>query len=140
MTSLVSCCTRIVNQNKWPTLLHDRADVTSRYCTEKLNLKNISYWHYFTTKIMSICPIWNFTLLYVTQMTKSSFFWKSPKCCFCGRRFFNFSLSENGTGIAVILNLRTKQTKCWRPPKMHFWQVGLHRNTFSTSRGLPFYG
>jgi hypothetical protein len=28
--------------------------------------KNISYWHYFTTKIMSICPIWNFTL-YVTQ-------------------------------------------------------------------------
>jgi hypothetical protein len=46
------------------------------YCTEQLNLKNISYWHYFTTKIMSICPIWNFTL-YVTQ--KSSFFWKSPK-------------------------------------------------------------
>jgi hypothetical protein len=36
------------------------------YCTEQLNLKNISYWHYFTTKIMSICPIWNFTL-YVTQ-------------------------------------------------------------------------
>jgi hypothetical protein len=28
MTPLVSCCTRIVvNQNKWPTLLHDRADV-----------------------------------------------------------------------------------------------------------------
>jgi hypothetical protein len=38
------------------------------YCTEQLNLKIISYWHYFTTKIMSICPIWNFTLyiLYVT--------------------------------------------------------------------------
>ena len=36
------------------------------YCTEQLNLKNISYWHYFTTKIMSICTIWNFTL-YVTQ-------------------------------------------------------------------------
>ena len=36
------------------------------YCTEQLNLKNISYWHYFTTKIMSICLIWNFTL-YVTQ-------------------------------------------------------------------------
>ena len=50
MTSLVSCCTRIVNQNKWPTLLHDRChgriyniqilykcfsnslDKTSRYC------------------------------------------------------------------------------------------------------------
>ena len=32
------------------------------YCTERLNLKNISYWHYFTTKIMSICPIWIFTL------------------------------------------------------------------------------
>ena len=46
------------------------------YCTEQLNLKNISYWHYFMTKIMSICPIWNFTL-YVTQ---SSFFWKSPRC------------------------------------------------------------
>ena len=31
MTSLASCCTRMVNQNKWPTLLHDRADVTTRY-------------------------------------------------------------------------------------------------------------
>ena len=31
MTSLVSCCARIVNQKKGPTLLHDRADVTSRY-------------------------------------------------------------------------------------------------------------
>jgi hypothetical protein len=29
--TLVSCCARIVNQNKWPTLLHDRADVTTRY-------------------------------------------------------------------------------------------------------------
>jgi hypothetical protein len=28
MMSLVLCCARIVNQNKWPTLLHDRADVT----------------------------------------------------------------------------------------------------------------
>ena len=28
MTSLISCCVRIVNQNKWPTVLHDRADVT----------------------------------------------------------------------------------------------------------------
>jgi hypothetical protein len=28
---LVSCCARIVNQNKWPTLLHGRADVTTRY-------------------------------------------------------------------------------------------------------------
>jgi hypothetical protein len=32
MTSLVSCCARIVNKNKWPTLLHDRADVTVEYC------------------------------------------------------------------------------------------------------------
>ena len=31
VTSLVSCCARIVNQNKWPTLLHDRADVTVGY-------------------------------------------------------------------------------------------------------------
>ena len=31
MTSFVSCCARIVNQNKWPTLLHDRADVTVGY-------------------------------------------------------------------------------------------------------------
>ena len=31
MTSLVSCCARIVNQNKCPTLLHDRADVTVGY-------------------------------------------------------------------------------------------------------------
>jgi hypothetical protein len=31
MTSLVSCCARMVNQNNWPTLLHDRADVTTRY-------------------------------------------------------------------------------------------------------------
>ena len=36
------------------------------YCTEQLNLKNISYWHYFRTKIMLICPIWNFTP-YITQ-------------------------------------------------------------------------
>ena len=28
MTSSVSCCARIINQNKWPTLLHGRADVT----------------------------------------------------------------------------------------------------------------
>ena len=45
------------------------------YCTEQLNLKNI-YWHYFTTKIMSICPIWNFTL-YVTQSLH--FFENHPK-------------------------------------------------------------
>ena len=31
MTSLASCCARMVNQNKWPTLLHDRVDVTTRY-------------------------------------------------------------------------------------------------------------
>ena len=31
VTSLVSCCARIVNQNKWSTLLHDRADVTVGY-------------------------------------------------------------------------------------------------------------
>ena len=41
------------------------------YCTEQLNLKNISYWYYFTTKIMSICPIWNFTL-YVTIVDRYS--------------------------------------------------------------------
>ena len=38
MTSLVSCCVRIVNQNKWPTLLHDRADVTTRYLTGYVEL------------------------------------------------------------------------------------------------------
>jgi hypothetical protein len=31
MTSSVSYCARIVNQNKWPTLLHGRADVTTQY-------------------------------------------------------------------------------------------------------------
>ena len=31
MTSLVSRCARIVNQNMRPTLLHDRADVTLGY-------------------------------------------------------------------------------------------------------------
>ena len=31
MTSLVSCCARIVNQNKSLTLLHDREDVTVGY-------------------------------------------------------------------------------------------------------------
>ena len=30
-TSSVSCWVRFVNQNKWPTLLHGRADVTTRY-------------------------------------------------------------------------------------------------------------
>jgi hypothetical protein len=34
--------------------------------TDWPNLKNISYRHYFTIKMMSICLIWNFTL-YVTQ-------------------------------------------------------------------------
>ena len=47
------------------------------YCTEQMNLKNISYWHYFTTKIMSICPIWNFTL-YVTQSLHYFFFENHP--------------------------------------------------------------
>jgi hypothetical protein len=32
----------------------------------KVFIHAISYWPYFTNKIMSICPIWNFTL-YVTQ-------------------------------------------------------------------------
>ena len=39
MTALVSCWARIVNQSKWPTLLHNRADVTSRYakvCVTKI--------------------------------------------------------------------------------------------------------
>jgi hypothetical protein len=31
ITSSISCCTTIVDQNKWPTLLHGRADVTTRY-------------------------------------------------------------------------------------------------------------
>ena len=53
-----------------------KKNVVFIYCTEQLNLKNISYWHYFMTKIMSIYPIWNFTL-YVTQ---SSFCLKSPIC------------------------------------------------------------
>jgi hypothetical protein len=39
----------------------------------QLYLKNISYWHDFTTKIMSICPIWNFTL-YITQSLHFSLF------------------------------------------------------------------
>jgi hypothetical protein len=56
------------------------------YCTEQLNLKNISYWHYFMTKIMSICPIWNFTL----NVTQSLHFFENhpninhhwlPKSC-----------------------------------------------------------
>jgi hypothetical protein len=47
------------------------------YCTEQMNLKNISYWHYFTTKIMSICPIWNFTL-YDTQSLHFFFFENHP--------------------------------------------------------------
>jgi hypothetical protein len=37
------------------------------------------YWHYFTTKIMSICPIWNLTL-YVTQSLH--FFENHPKMFF----------------------------------------------------------
>jgi hypothetical protein len=32
MTSLVSCCARIVNQNKWPTLLYDRAFIWLTAC------------------------------------------------------------------------------------------------------------
>ena len=45
MTSLVSCCARIVNQNKWPTLLHDRADVTSWYVLSLFDLRLlIPFW------------------------------------------------------------------------------------------------
>jgi hypothetical protein len=42
MTSLVSCCAIIVNQNKWRTSLRERADVTTRY--NKYFVWNIS-WH-----------------------------------------------------------------------------------------------
>ena len=72
-------------------------------CTEQLNLKNISYWHYFTTKIMSICPIWNFTL-YVTQ---SLHFLKITQLwCYI---FTN-------TGL-----------KCWSNENFHHWSRHAHR-------------
>jgi hypothetical protein len=50
MTSLVSCCARIVNQNKWPTLLHDRADVTVGYFFQNNGVpqffNGMVCWHY----------------------------------------------------------------------------------------------
>jgi len=43
MTSSVSCCASIVNQNKWPTLLHGRADVTTRYIVMDTHGRDITY-------------------------------------------------------------------------------------------------
>jgi hypothetical protein len=45
--SLVSCCARIVNQNKWPTLLHDRADITVGFYNLKYFVVFL-IWQYFT--------------------------------------------------------------------------------------------
>ena len=45
MTSLFSCCTRFVNQNKRPTLLHGRADVTTRYFQMDYNCFVNQLWH-----------------------------------------------------------------------------------------------
>jgi hypothetical protein len=51
MTSLVSYCASIVNQNKWPTLLHDRADVTSRYmCKMSLKQRSLNWINYMQVK------------------------------------------------------------------------------------------
>jgi hypothetical protein len=63
MMSSVSCCARFVNQNNWPTLLHDRADVTTRYICSDLGsvLNNWSFilwcrncWHFRSTCVHSI--------------------------------------------------------------------------------------
>ena len=43
MTSLASCWARMVNQNKWPTLLHGRADVTTRYIIYKCSVLFICF-------------------------------------------------------------------------------------------------
>ena len=86
MTSLVSWCARIVNQNKWPTLLHDRADVT------------VGYVHW-----INICFIWNYLplrrpligtikllllLLLLLLLYKTTFFQKKYFEVISARMFF----------------------------------------------------
>jgi hypothetical protein len=58
MTSLVSCCTRIVKQNKWPTLLHDRADVTLGYM-QLLEKKMISCKNDWWLLPILYTPLWD---------------------------------------------------------------------------------
>jgi hypothetical protein len=54
MTSLVSCCARIVNHNKWPTVLHDRADVTVGYnILKKENIKILFFFRFKHILILS---------------------------------------------------------------------------------------
>ena len=63
MTALVSCWARSVNQNKWPTLLHDREDVTSRYakvCVTKIKC----YMHKFKNWTFVIATL--LTLLFAS--------------------------------------------------------------------------
>ena len=69
MTSLVSCCARIVNQNRWPTLLHDRADVTVGYIRRQRPCIYVSVFvfkdKYYKKLILIFQPIELFLSCYV---------------------------------------------------------------------------
>ena len=66
MTSLVSCCVSIVSQKKWRTLLHDRADVTTRYIhlCSRLNCKK---------KLVYISGIMNHSVIWIWTNISSIF-------------------------------------------------------------------
>ena len=132
----------------------EKKNVVFIYCTEQLNLKNISYWHYFTTKIMSICPIWHFTI-YVTQSLH--FFENHPNAIsfnlslilividlyifplifahdiiqlmtdFC--LFQSHLLSQNGNNTVLLMLLLKQQRKC--KIICHFVTNGEHLHVFS---------
>ena len=82
MTSLVSCCARIVNQNKWPTLLHDRADVTVgyvfKYCLKLYLLYLIIIVSRDTGKIslllLTVLPSWNKVITYLLTVIQTENF------------------------------------------------------------------
>ena len=106
--------------------------VSSYSCTEQLNLKNISYWHYFITKIMSICPIWNFTLYHLCH-TKSSFFWKSPSCQLIKTHISNSNKHRQFVVlIIIIINICIFWRKCmknhtlWLCPLPNDEEDGVH--------------
>jgi hypothetical protein len=91
------------------------------YCTEQLNLKNISYWHYFTTKIMSICPIWNCTKVFIfLKITQLHFYliWfenianvKISRCLFVIESFWT-KLSQYSIWTFLIMIKKTNYALC----------------------------
>jgi hypothetical protein len=125
MTSSVSCCERIVNQNKWQTLLHGRAGVTTRYVLW-FSFENLSKWLVKNEKVNFNVIIFTFPVCWRNRHHKSSPFlecrpsklyfkilWKYDDWWF---RFHHFL--ENGWFY------RENTYKC--SPLVTKWQIILH--------------